>query len=166
MLSEEGIEGESENISHLLKKFNEHYSSRPGELPGNVRIYLKNYYHQLAKKLFSLLEDLYIDNGHLFFLSIASLLGLSNEKIWQFTCFYENNKTQRYQKDEIFFFSTSFISEGKVVLVPPKENISSFNILIESEKMAIDLQVRIKPMQSITVPSPKINCSIKSKKKS
>lgn len=132
-------------------------SRLPGQQIPEVREIIHESYQKMAIKLFEIFHQLLNQNREEFLSGLVSLCGISSK----------NNISAIFQYKEDYVLHDShfldfnsvkcFIESGSLQNDAPKK--SSFDYSTDR----FDLMIRIKPMNEFTVPSYKINCSLKLK---
>lgn len=135
------------------------YSDLPGELPPHMRNVVYEYYSQVITKIYSLLQSYRQRDPEQFLRALYPLCGFADPKILQVICFHGEGKESRYQLKGIHLLNLEDCRRNldHVAFPPLKKGISSFAINMKDSI----LQIRVKPMNKFTVPSPKVNCSVK-----
>lgn len=131
----------------------------PGQLPKALRERVVATYAELAEVIYHVFSELLAENPKLFKKSIRRLLGHSEENLIQVICFHSGQRDHHYQLESIHLETDQSIERelAGVELLPYKAGLSSFEIKLATHK----LQIRVKPMNTFTTPSYKMNCSVK-----
>jgi len=137
--------------------------SLPGELPELMRKRVLDCYYQIISAFYQAFMELHELSPEKFKHSLMPILGIGKEGIVQVTCFHEKVNQEKYHIEKISIFESQKVAKeiNDFVILPLKEGISSFEIKFLHRR----LQIRIKPMNSFTVPSYKVNCSVKEDRK-
>ncbi len=131
-------------------------SHLPGELPKDMRPIVYEHYHRLISWIYSDVEKFYKDDPGKFLRALYPLCGFSNPEILQLKCFYKGKKIQ-LSHIHLIDYNELERETCQMELRPPVNGNSSFEVAFPR----FVLQIRVKPMNIFTVPSVKINCSIK-----
>lgn len=143
------------------------YSELPGQLEKNMREVVSKSHCEIIEFIHQAFLSLCEESPHEFANSLYPLMGVSNEKIIQVTCFYgeevRNGQRSRYLPGSISVLNHPMLMKEmeEVAIGDLKGNINSFEIKLANYL----LQIRVKPMNKFTAPSVKINCSNKKIKK-
>lgn len=130
----------------------ENITDRPGQLPEELRLMLFDFYAEIIKMIFDYFDQKINDSK--FQDQLRPLMGLGNEKIK--VCVVEYKKS--FKNYKINFYDVNEFSTRNFMVCPISGH-TSFNIDLDK----LILQIRVKPMNSFTAPSLKVNCSIKFK---
>lgn len=132
-------------------------SRLPGQQIPAVKEKIHQAYNKMAIELHQSFQQLYQVNPLEFKQCLLQLYGLSHPRNFSVLCFYDKDYT--LDQMELIYPEqvVKELEQMQIQLDPPHR--SSFNI----ETPQKILQVRIKPMNEFTVPSYKINCSVKIK---
>ncbi len=134
--------------------WSEKWSELPGELPDEYRKIVFINYARVAELIHKQLITLLKLDRDKFTSSLPPLCGMGDNQIIQVSCFHQQHI---FKSVEIKEYINFFYPQVKVKILPLKDNVSSFDILIGDTI----LQIRVKPMNKFTTPSYKINCSIR-----
>ncbi|MCB9092102.1 MAG: hypothetical protein H6620_06035 [Halobacteriovoraceae bacterium] len=128
--------------------------SLPGHLPPEENSILLESYYKMANELHATFLEILDNYGKKIFLKcLQPLMGFGRPDIVKAICFHSGTGKHEFKKavfDECCESEDFKVDEYK-------ENHSSFEIQF-AKKI---LQIRIKPMNTFTAPSFKINCSVK-----
>lgn len=119
------------------------------QLPGEVeqgKDLLLDFYGRINNFLFEKTKELYTQDEKLFLKNLAPLYGFSSLEVIQVICFHDNDNSSVKLK------GIQNINDVKFV-----KNKSNF----ELKTNLFSLQIRLKPMNTFTNKSYKINCSVK-----
>ena len=134
----------------------EKISSRPGQLPNDLKIILFMFYKACIDEIYRGFKIIYEEQKDNFLEFLYPLIGFGDEAI-KVMAFVHNrdfsNMNMSYHK----------ISDVQSRMIKIHEVSGNSSFLIELDKLY--LQIRVKPMNSFLAPSMKINCSIKFKSK-
>ena len=130
-------------------------SRLPGQQPSEVRELIHFGYNKMAITLYEVFKDMQTSEPLNFRECLSKLFGMSGTNNISVICYY----TKNYDLDYLDFMTKEYLERELNELMIQKKipTKSSFNI----ETKSYSLQVRIKPMNEFTVPSYKINCSVK-----
>jgi hypothetical protein len=132
-------------------------SKLPGQQPPEVREHIHLGYNKMIKSLYEIFLELNEQDPEGLRASLLKLFGMTGDKNVSVMCYY----SQDYGLDGMDILTKQSLSEElksmQIQAEPPTK--SSFTV----ETTSYSLQVRIKPMNEFTVPSYKINCSVKKK---
>jgi hypothetical protein len=133
-------------------------SHLPGELPALMRPVLGRYYNEIAQALYKIFMDFKGRDEKRFFASLAALCGQSIEGLWQVLCFHSDEGEKSHALRAVHILESEFFEEGrdKIEFISARD-VAHFTIRFPK----FDLQIRAKPMNKFTVPSVKVNCSLK-----
>lgn len=128
----------------------------PGEVIPQAQKALRKFYHSLIINFHSAFESFYKTDPHLFLNSLKSLCGFLDEETYQVSLFYQK-KTEEISLKDIRMKSNKDIlpHDPENLFVAPLEGKSSFHLNLKG----MQLQIRMKPMNSFWVPGLKVNCS-------
>lgn len=139
----------------------------PSEVPENLRVHLIGFYHQVISSIYKTFIYFEKENPDLFRLSLYSLFGFGLPNMIQAICYHGPTGLKGKGSERYFLKGISIRhydqmrSEIEGLSIDPlKEDLSSFEINLPS----YSFQIRVKPMNKFTVPSLKVNCSIRDKK--
>jgi hypothetical protein len=129
----------------------------PGALSAQEQKIIKAHYHRIISQLFLVVEKLSLEHHDDFCQSIKVLIGqgLATDITWQFSYFYREEQQVKYLPGRVQALKSEPVTSAH--LSAPKKNVSFFVIQLAH----CLLQIRVKPMNIFTVPSLKINCSVK-----
>lgn len=128
----------------------------PGKLNAEMKEIVHGCYYEIISKIHKIFQKIFSEDKKFFMSSLYPLIGLSDENMIQVTLFHGQNKKERYLLKEVHILSHVELDES-VELLPFKERVSSFEILLPGMR----LQIRVKPMNTFTQAAYKINCSVK-----
>lgn len=130
-------------------------SKLPGQQNPEIRKMIHQCYNKMANHLYYSFQELYTADKNRFMHCLISLYGLSDQNLYSVLCFYD----QEYSLNELEVLGRDELMQEleKMEIQPEAPTKSSFEIY--SDRFI--LQVRIKPMNEFTVPSYKVNCSLK-----
>lgn len=132
------------------------FSELPGELSEGERAILKSYYARIARDMHRIMSELERKDPMSFRMSLAPLMGFSQEEVIQAICFHDmKSDTAPYL--HIHELKNHELASASIL---PFENVSSVELNVGGDL----LQVRVKPMNKFTTTAIKINCSVKFKK--
>lgn len=145
------------NYTTAFETWEKYRSERlPGELTGDLKETLYEFYNVINTSLYNHLLDLFEKDEKKFKVSLMSLLGYSDEKIYQLVFLYKNSKN--FETSDILLHSFRDVqlklNESNLEFQLNKSNIEIFN-------NSIRLQIRLKPMNTFINKGFKINCSVK-----
>ncbi|MBI2522076.1 MAG: hypothetical protein HYV97_16785 [Bdellovibrio sp.] len=138
------------------------YPELPGQLPAKMHESVLQYYQMAIHSLYDKIVRLAKTAPQLFTDSLYPIVGFGARNLIQAIVFVDakqvegkkqyslNNFKIHTQKDVMAEFDD-------MQMVPLRQEISSFEILLKSWR----LQIRMKPMNKFTVPGLKVNCSVK-----
>lgn len=131
----------------------------PGQLPAPLRERVVAMYAELAQVIYHVFGELLAEDSQLFKAAIKRLLGHSEENLIQVICFHSGQRDHHYQLESLHIESDQSIARelSELELLPYKAGLSSFDIQLATHK----LQIRVKPMNTFTTASYKMNCSVK-----
>ena len=152
------------NDLEFLGSFDERWiqkgkSCLPGELNSKEKPVVLNFYYKLIKEFHEAFCYFLRVDRELFRHCLLTLLGVSHKEMIKMTTFYERSALKKY------IFDTAVVEDWSKVLsalkrpeVPPlREKRSSFEVVFPPHR----LQIRLKPMNTFTIPGLKVNCSQK-----
>ncbi len=136
----------------------------PGELSPDLNEIVLKSYHEIIRKIYDHMSFLFNRDRSKFSSSLLPLLGFGRSDLRQIICFYtKSNQGLMEYKGHFYLSKRNLFDEAKeICLNPLKNNLSSFEISLDD----FSLQIRVKPMNNFMAISPKINCSLKKRKKS
>ncbi|MFZ4713604.1 MAG: hypothetical protein ACOYL6_07830 [Bacteriovoracaceae bacterium] len=133
----------------------QHLTELPGELEGEAREVLLQYYNQCIKDFYTKLNFFQKSDPKLFKESILKLLGFSDKKMIQVLTAHVDHQFKAVKlicsED---FDQTEFTFKEKSL---DDLQTSSFHLVSDQ----LTLQIRMKPMNVFTTASMKVNCSVK-----
>ena len=132
-------------------------SELPGELSKKNRERIYQYYNEIINELYKSLEKFKNENSEVFKHVLKPLLGFSHDDMWRVICFYKNELRCPYNFSGLNLTRADELDKLKLVLHPPKEDLSSF--VLKTSKF--EFQIRVKPMNKFTAPALKVNCSVR-----
>jgi hypothetical protein len=138
----------------------EGYSELPGELNESQKKIVHCYYWSLSRKLHEILEKIQKLDSEQFKKDLYPLLGYSGSEIIQATLYHKAlNSSQSSNVDsvKIMDFNNFLKNNSNPIILEHKKDVGNFEIQYEQ----LSLQIRIKPMNTFTAKSVKINCSTK-----
>lgn len=135
------------------------HSHLPGQLAPDLRERVVATYAELSQVIYHVFSELLAEDSMKFRRALKRLLGHSEDNLIQVICFHTGNKDHQYELSSLFIETDESIEEelSQMKLLPYKEGLSSFEIELATQR----LQIRVKPMNTFTTPSYKINCSVK-----
>ena len=139
------------------EQWTQEYSELPGELSTEMRKIVHDNYYRVAETLHGIMAKLLNNNSELFYQSLKTICGFSQEHIVQIHAVHKDGHiigVEIYRTEDLFVKSGKNIHIGEL-----KDGGSSFDVVVDK----ICLQVRIKPMNKFTTASYKVNCSLKIK---
>ncbi|MGB0454341.1 MAG: hypothetical protein ACPGJV_11580 [Bacteriovoracaceae bacterium] len=127
-------------------------------LPGNQEVpakeIIRDHYQRLARRLYSIVSQLFTENAEQFRETLLILQGFDNPEVVQLNCLYQNE----YEFDSAYALEYAKLKDDfSDLLIEDGIGTSSFHILSKNWSF----QIRIKPMNEFTTNSYKINCSLK-----
>ncbi len=142
-------------------RFDEQWSlpHLPGQLPSDIRERVLATYSELASVISHVFWELSHEDPERFKKGVKRLLGHSEDNLIQLICFHSGERDHHYELQSLFLETDESIEEElrALKILPYKSGLASFEIALATQR----LQIRVKPMNTFTTPSYKINCSVK-----
>jgi hypothetical protein len=131
----------------------------PGQLANPQRQIVLQFYHTIIGEMRTWLERAFAADASQFIKALAPILGHGRKDMQQYICFYRHQGDLRYQVEQVLSFDHEWLSKqtATVEFLPARSDISSFEIQLKD----VLLQIRLKPMNTFTVPALKVNCSVR-----
>ena len=148
-----GFEERGLSFAELLKE--EGLSDRPGDLEGEVKGFVLDFYKKCIDEIRKNFINLYEKKKSSFIEMLAPLSGFSSKEIIKYIFFHDPD----YLALEMEVHDITSLKTDEIQISEVKGHTS---FLISMKKL--DLQIRVKPMNSFLSPSLKVNCSVKYKK--
>lgn len=130
------------------------YPQLPGDLEPSMREVFLATLSDVSDELCSIIEGLHKSQPREFLTSLRPLIGYSRADIIQATTFYDKGYKLDYNKVE---HGVELIDSLNVIEIVPRENATSFDVLLNDRT----LQIRLKAMNKFTGKGFKVNCAVK-----
>lgn len=130
----------------------------PSELNEEALSCLYSYYHDIICQLYLHLKKFFDEDRPCFEKCLYPLLGFSHDDVKQVFCLYEHSKQQRYLLRKIIVKQIDDLKAefDQMEILPPEKKNASLHLKTKH----LLFQIRVKPMNTFTAPSLKVNCSL------
>ncbi len=143
----------------FLGQFDENWNKAnlPGKVNGDDNAIIRQHYSRVSTALCKIFNKFYKEDKKLFKISLLPLVGHSDLKTLQVICFHDGVKTYNFKGIHITNLDKILKNFCFDEIKYPQENQALFKLPLNNSIM----QIRVKPMDKFTMPSLKINCSLK-----
>ena len=134
-------------------------SSLPGEVNPKERDVVLHFYYRLIKEFHEAFCYFSRHDRECFRHCLLALLGVSHKGMMKMITFYDRSPLKKYIFDSTVVedWSKLYCALKNSEVLPLREKRSSFELAFAPHR----LQIRLKPMNTFTVPGLKVNCSQK-----
>ncbi len=131
----------------------------PGELDSKEKDVVLTFYYRLIREFHEAFSYFLRVDRECFRRCLSALLGVSRKEMIQITTFYDRTALKKYIFDQTIVENWNGILSDLTTLevLPLKNKRSSFEVAFPPHR----LQIRLKPMNTFTIPGLKVNCSRK-----